>query len=1521
MIYQNLKLNAFSSAALSAYYSSDIILIEDGELSASAIGILDSLVSKNSSFPTKNSIRPPSIIKISPFGDFPKILQSALEPTETPTSVSVIATSHILLSLLPTVYSYSKLFSDKNKHIPSLTITIGISGPKNNQSDASDVMAYMDSKCSIFASHTIQQVFDFSLISSIISKNSQIPAISYFDSNILDNFKLENIIFRDFSSTVELYKTIVNKKSDEASTLSEKSNIDLESVNTQNLSKESNDNVLDGKDKILEQINIDQIISSSLDLFKSTPYLPAKYDGSTDASVVFVSITDFGFSKDVDFVESSCGYLTLYQVRPLPKQLILEKLPASVKKIVILEHIEENSKIWGPLVFDFIELIQSSAFKDRNSINPLIIDIQSPYSFSKQLSIAGSLKNLLSIINSTNCSKLFKMSKIALDSPNEQTQNNNESSENQDTFKALDLHQYSEVEIANQIPYQKLFETVFQDRFKIINSENPSMIWSNLNSLKSNPEYGFGILASQEQKQRQLHKIVTDILQDTENDLGTEINTLLYKWVETVSKANSDLVQLVKNINSAIKNYQNVDSPYIKSLKEYSANFLTYSNWLVGSDEWAVDFGNSGIHQVLSSGFNINMLILDSANYSDSRSDENNQLAALLKNKKDIGLYALNYGNAYVASISAYASYTQALTALIEASTFPGPSVVLAHIPSQSEKVINTSHSPIESMKLAKIAVDNGKWPLYRWTPKIESNNDGNFILDSQKLRNEIKQFLDKKNTLCLISNTVPTYNSKINNSVEQTQADAIAKSAKSDLEKLMAGLQGPSITILYASDGSNAHAVAKKIHFGAKARKMSSEIFIMNDFDFSEIEFKSLVIFVVSTAGQGEFPTNGKGFWKSLKDASVNLSNLKYSVFALGDSHYWPSEEDSIFYNKPGKDLDKRLFELSAIRLCSIGLGDDSNDNGWEAGFSAWEPELWKSLGYDSLVDLSNVYEDEPPKISDEDNKIQSNYLRGNIVAELNDSSKGDVDEFTGKLLKFHGTYGQDDRDIRDQRIENGLSPAYSFMIRVRLPAGKATCKQWIAMDDLATKYGNETIKITTRQTFQLHGVLKSNLRNTINSINKALMDTIAACGDVNRNVVSSANPLQPQLREEVAKLAKDISESLLPKTTAYHEIWVSDKIVAGQALQDFEPMYGQSYLPRKFKIAIAIPPENDVDVFAYDLGLIAILNESEDIIGYNVAVGGGMGMTHNNKKTYPRLASILGYINKNDVIEVSKAIVTTQRDFGDRKNRKHARMKYTIDDYGIDWFRSQVEERSNVKFEQEKKYNFVRNGDRYGWVDSIPGYKNYTMFVQNGRVADLPGYQLKSALRNIASVHKGYIQLTCNSHVIIADVANKDVANMDDLLKKLGVHNKNHSQLRLHSMACTSFPTCGLAMAESERYLPSLVTLLDETINEAGLRNDAIVIRMTGCPNGCARPYVAEIGLVGKAPGTYNLYLGGAHNGSRLNKVYKESVQEEEILEILKPLIKNYALEKLDDEKFGDYVIRSGVIRETFQGLDFHN
>lgn len=554
---------------------------------------------------------------------------------------------------------------------------------------------------------------------------------------------------------------------------------------------------------------------------------------------------------------------------------------------------------------------------------------------------------------------------------------------------------------------------------------------------------------------------------------------------------------------------------------------------------------------------------------------------------------------------------------------------------------------------------------------------------------------------------------------------------------------------------------------------------------------------------------------------------------------------------------------------------------------------------------------------------KEESRQLRGTIADGLADEVTGALSEDDQQLVKFHGTYLQDNRDIRGERTKKKLEKAYSFMLRVRIPGGVVEPAQWLALDRIAGDYANGTLRLTTRQTFQFHGVIKSNMRATMQAINAALLDTIAACGDVNRNVLATSNPHLSPVHRQALDLARALSAHLLPRTGAYHEIWldgekVTDTSRAATAAE--EPIYGQHYLPRKFKTVVAVPPDNDVDVFAQDLGFIAIV-ENGALAGWNVAVGGGMGMTHGDLDTFPRTADLLGFCRTEEAIAVAEAVVTVQRDWGNREQRKRARLKYTIEDRGLAPFRREVEKRLGFMLGEPRAFQFERTGDHLGWRKGPDGRWHLGLFVENGRISDIPGRTLRTALREIAEMHRGEMICTANQNVIIANATTASKRKIDAILEAHGISIATSSGLRRNSMACVALPTCGLALAESERYLPGLVTQLENLLAQSGLVDDDIVIRMTGCPNGCARPYLAEIGLVGRGPDVYNLYLGAAFDGSRLSKLYAQDVRENDILALLTPLFVRYARERNAGERFGDFAIRVGIVAPTLQGNQFHD
>jgi sulfite reductase (NADPH) hemoprotein beta-component len=539
---------------------------------------------------------------------------------------------------------------------------------------------------------------------------------------------------------------------------------------------------------------------------------------------------------------------------------------------------------------------------------------------------------------------------------------------------------------------------------------------------------------------------------------------------------------------------------------------------------------------------------------------------------------------------------------------------------------------------------------------------------------------------------------------------------------------------------------------------------------------------------------------------------------------------------------------------------------------------------------------------------------LRGTIADGLTRTETGALADDDTQLTKFHGFYQQDDRDLRAERGKQRMEKAFSFMVRMRVPAGILTPKQWLKVEKLAVERANHTIRLTTRETVQFHGILKGNLKPLMQGLNDDLLDTIAACGDVNRNVIATADPWRRDLHAQVSNLARELSTHLLPRTRAWHEIWLDEEKVSGGLIED-EPILGRTYLPRKFKIAVALPPHNDVDVFAHDLGLIAIV-EQDRIIGYNVVVGGGMGMTHGEPETYPRTGDVIGFCKPEHVVDVAEKVVTVQRDYGDRSNRKHARLKYTIDGMGLDRFAELVNERLDVQLEPARFYTFTSTGDRLGWAHEADGTSHFTLFVENGRIRD----RMMAGLHDVADLNVGRFIMTANQNLIIADIPASQRPEVEALLAEFGL-DRPAGGLRRNAMACVALPTCGLALAESERYLPDLISRLEDELNRFGLREDEITIRMTGCPNGCARPYVSEIGLVGRTPGVYNLYLGGAHAGTRLNKLHRRDVDGDAIVAALSPLFESYAKHRTTNERFGDFVIRTGVITETIAGLDFHD
>ncbi|KAJ5546092.1 Sulfite reductase subunit beta [Penicillium frequentans] len=1209
-------------------------------------------------------------------------------------------------------------------------------------------------------------------------------------------------------------------------------------------------------------------------------YHAIEYTGSTEAkSAIFAfgstgvfadALANAGGNSDLENI----GLITARVYRPWVGAQIVNSIPTSVEKIAVLEQVRKTTK-WGPSFMDLLSSLTPSTLK--------IVGYRLGY--VEPSTAVQALRGIVQNLNAPSPIQNLDIGSTKAPAPE----------------PALE-----QPRIENA--YLKILNQLFGERLYIANqidSKNAGIS----STIAASPEYGFGSLIARKEHRTRFIKEVEEASKST--TFATETpKTWLSRWALSAS----DSTKANKIAPDVISRLSNDGSQLSRQLLQSKMLFYDESQWLIGSDAWAYDLGNSGVHHVLASGANVNMLIIDSQPYSERSA------ADPTRRKKDIGLYAMNFGNAYVASTAVYSSYTQVLQAMAEAEQFKGPSVVVAYLPYNQE-----NDSALTVLQETKKAVELGYWPLYRWNPDNEENR---FSLDSERIKRELEEFLRRDNQLTQLMNSKPKYSSVLSESYGAEVRALQKRKAKDSYEKLLDGLFGAPLTILFASDGGNAQNIAKRLGNRGRARGLKTMVMAMDEYPIEDLATEENVVFISSTAGQGEFPVNGRSLWEHVKNSGdLDLSSINYSIFGLGDSHYWPRKEDRIYYNKPAKDLDARVAFLGGRKLTDIGLGDDQDPDAYQTGYSEWEPRLWQALGVDKVEGLP----EEPAPLTNEDMKIQSNYLRGTIAEGLLDQTTGAISASDQQLTKFHGTYMQDDRDVREERKAQGLEPAYSFMIRCRLPGGVATPKQWLQMDAISSSHGNETMKLTTRQTFQFHGVIKSKLRGAMRAINQSLMDTIAACGDVNRNVMCSSLPELSEFHRETWVWSKKISEHLLPSTTAYHEIWLKDEAdnkiqVAGDAVVDHEPLYGPTYLPRKFKITIAIPPHNDTDVYAHDIGLIAIKGADGHLEGFNVLAGGGMGSTHNNTKTYPQIGRMFGYIPKDQIHIACEKIMLVQRDNGDRKNRKHARMKYTIDDLGVEVFKGMVEDLmpEGLRFGEPREFKFSSNVDTFGWLKDEKGLNHFTFFIENGRIEDTADFKMRTGLHAIASLGKGEFRLTGNQHLIMSNITDEDLPLIKETMAKYKLDNTAFSGLRLSSSACVAFPTCGLAMAESERYLPVLISKLEDTLEKNGLARDSIVMRMTGCPNGCARPWLAEVAFVGKAYGAYNMYLGGGYHGQRLNKRYRSSIKEDEILEIMKDLLSRYSKERNTDgeipERFGDWCIRAGVIKATTDGQNFH-
>ncbi|CAG8610445.1 6876_t:CDS:1, partial [Cetraspora pellucida] len=1386
----------------------------------------------------------------------------------------------ILIPAIPHLYKLS------NGRCAALVIHVAIDRDKvKNIEDYTDVMTLRQTGCALLHSTGIQETLDIALVAHSIAIKTAVPVIHFFDRDCAQSTKklihLGNFIGKfinevDITNYHDLLKK--TKKQDELYFRSSDSSKPNDKT-TDESTNGSNDDKL-----VHNHIDFFSTVETIFTQFKQETgrsYGSLEYIGDPNSKLLIITLgSGSSYLQKATNKSSKIGVIRIRIYRPWSENHFLANIPKTIQRVAVLEQVVARTTKWTPLYLDVISTFQNHALWSGES--PAVIS--GKYGIFDKESIDTNITSLLESFESDDLRQNFIVG-------------NDDSISQQ--LNGVNGHSSHIIEAPNiEKPYLKMLEEAFKDRLYIANSGHTDVV-------KSTPEFAFGVLIAKLHKRAQFADLIARAIKDTSISIKEPLLKALSQWLlyqddtEKSKKFGDEAIEYLKKFRDS--------HTILSEIHNQKDEFTKPAQWIIGSDAWTYDIGGSGVHHIISSGKDINLLIIDSQPYTTRAAVDPE------KRKKDIGLYAMHYGDVYVASVAIYSSYTQVLHSLMEAEKFKGPSIVLAYLPYHNE-----NDSSITVLKETKLAVDSGYWSLYRWNPALEKEGKEPFTLDSEKIKQELKEFLDKENLLTQLTRSTPELSKNLTNSLESEIKSRQKSFAKSAYEKLLGGLSGPPLLILFGSDNGNAEGLAKRLHSGAKARGVNSRCMPMDDYSIEEITSEKNVVFVVCTAGQGEFPQNAREFWKTISTTTdISFSETQYAVFGLGDSKYWPREEDIIYYNKPGRDLDNRLEILGGKKLLDLGLGDDQDADGYETAFQSWEPELWKALG----VELLGTVVQEKKK-TDDDMKVESNFLRGTISEGLEDTSTGALCERDTKLTKFHGIYQQDDRDLREERKAQGLEKAYSFMVRVRVPGGISTPKQWLQMDEVADTLANGGLKLTTRQAFQLHGVIKRNLKSTIRGINKCLLDTLAACGDVNRNVMCSSNPSLSEVHEQVQEFSKKLSAHLSPRTTAYHEIWLEDKVVSGKAVQDFEPLYGPTYLPRKFKVAIAVPPNNDVDVFAHDLGYIAIVDKTNGkLLGYNVSVGGGMGMTHNNKKTYPRLGELLGFCTPEQAIDVGEKVMLVQRDFGDRLNRKHARLKYTIDDRGLDWFRSEVETRLGYKLEPPREYTFESNADRYGWTKGFDNMWHFCLYIENGVVKDLAGSPIKTGLREIAKVHKGDFRLTANQHLVLGNITEGNKAQIEELLKKYKLDNLQHTGLRLNSMSCVALPTCGLAMAESERYLPLLVEKLESIINEVGLNKNAITVRMTGCPNGCARPYVAEIAFVGKALGTYNLYLGGGFHGQRLNKLYKENLKEDDILRELRPILERYAKEKINGEKFGDFVIRTGYVKATIAGKYFHD
>lgn len=787
------------------------------------------------------------------------------------------------------------------------------------------------------------------------------------------------------------------------------------------------------------------IASSSQPLFRSPPG-PLSRTGSNTPSTLVITVARPTFDLNIEGV----GFIDLSLLTPLPS--LRDFFSPSVERILVLEQAWNWPTKWSPLYLDVLSAVQQLS-DPHPSVRSVTLGTSNAIT-------AESIQALLEESSTSSPSVKLFLGPLPQDSP----------SASDPPF--IPKHEAS---------YTKILDRLFDDRLDIVNS--PSLVSSEGHAATS-PEYALGKLRKQLAQREELVALVENVLQDYGTPTG--LHKPLSRWLAS----RNDPVQSKVAANKVISSIEGFPSyPLIQPLLSLTSLLRFPTRWIIGSDAWSYDIGSSGIHHLIASGLNVNILILDTTPYSARNTVDPH------RRKKDIGLYAMNHGDVYVASVAVYSSYSQVLQALVEADKFNGPSVVLAYLPYLTEDT-----SALEILKETKLAVDAGYWPLYRWNPAKEREGKDPFTLDSDSVKNDLQLFLDRQNHLSQLTTSEPQFASELVGSLGETVKEARKNRAKQAYSDLLTNIDAPPLLVLYGSDGGKAEKVAKRLANRAKLRGLSTTVSTMDSTSIDDLTKEEYIAFVTSTAGQGEFPQNARTLWKAISAAATRgdrpFTKTKFTVFAMGDTHYWPRPEDAHYYNKPGKDLNNKVESLGAERFVELGLGDDQDADGPETGYKLWEPKLWKALGIDNI----EIKEAEPEPITNEHIKAASQYLRGTIAQGLVDNTTGALSPSDTQLTKFHGIYQQDDRDIRDERQAQGVEPAYSFMIRVRMPGGVCNPHQWLLMDQIADEHGNGTFKLTTRQTFQFHGVIKRHLKPAIQDINRALLDTLAACGDVNR-------------------------------------------------------------------------------------------------------------------------------------------------------------------------------------------------------------------------------------------------------------------------------------------------------------------------------------------------------------------------------------------------------------------------------------